>query len=127
MPSLFSTRKFLNLFTDPEPPATDVALVLPPILVEPPAGLEKVVPAYLSARRKELVELTDLLAASDFPKLATLGHNLKGNGASFGFPEITRFGLALMQSAATQDSTAVGAELTRYKDYLGRVELVTKR
>jgi hypothetical protein len=67
-----------------------------------------------------------LLAASDFMSPAILGHNLKGSGISYGFPDLTRIGLGLEHSANHTDSGAVEAELRDLKNYLDRVELFAK-
>jgi CheY-like chemotaxis protein len=99
---------------------------LQPIMIETPVGLEEIVHGYLAARREELPGMTALLAASDFKSLAILGHNLKGSGTSYGFPDLTRIGIALEQSANQTDSGALGAQLTDLKDYLARVELFSK-
>jgi CheY-like chemotaxis protein/HPt (histidine-containing phosphotransfer) domain-containing protein len=106
----------------PAPPMETVQ----PIMIETPPGLEEIVPGYLAARREELPGMTALLAASDFKSLAILGHNLKGTGTSYGFPDLTRIGTALQQSANQTDSGAIAAQLSNLKDYLARVELFEK-
>jgi histidine phosphotransfer protein HptB len=65
-----------------------------------------------------------LLAASDFKRLAILGHNLKGSGTSYGFSELTRMGTALEQSAKQTDAGAIGLQLTELADYLSHVQLL---
>ena len=94
--------------------------------IEMPPGLEEIVPGYLAARREELPELMALLAASGFERLAVMGHNIKGSGGSYGFPELTRMGAALEHSAKQSDPGALTIQLTELKDYLGRVQLVAK-
>jgi CheY-like chemotaxis protein/HPt (histidine-containing phosphotransfer) domain-containing protein len=96
---------------------------LPPIMIETPPGLEQIVPGYLAARRKELPGLSTLLDASDFKSLAVLAHNLKGSGASYGFPDLTRMGIALEHSANQTDKLAITAQLLDLRNYLARVEL----
>jgi PAS domain S-box-containing protein len=98
----------------------------PSIRIEAPPGLEEIVPGYLAARREELPGMTALLAAADFKSLAVLGHNLKGSGTSYGFPDLSRIGSALELSAKQTDTQALGARLVELKDYLTRVELFAK-
>ena len=89
-------------------------------IMDLPPGLAEFIPAYLASRRDELKKMIGLLAASDFDSLAVLGHNIKGSGASFGFPEISRIGVALQDSAEQSDTVATGAllrELEHYLDY----------
>jgi len=83
-----------------------------------PPGLAQFIPGYLASRRDECREMIRLLAASDFENLALLGHNIKGSGASFGFPEISRIGAALQYSAEQMDAVAAGTLLMELGDYL---------
>jgi HPt (histidine-containing phosphotransfer) domain-containing protein len=93
------------------------------IRIEMPTGLEEIVPGYLAARRDELPEMMNLLAASGFQSLAALGHNIKGTGGSYGFPELTRMGAALENSANRTDPEALRIQLAELSDYLGQVQL----
>jgi CheY-like chemotaxis protein len=93
------------------------------IRIEMPSGLEEIVPGYLAARREELPAMMNLLAASDFERLAVLGHNIKGTGGSYGFPELTRMGAALENSAKQLDPESLRIQLTELSDYLGHVQL----
>lgn len=67
-----------------------------------------------------------LLAASDFGSLAKLSHNLKGSGKSYGFPELTRLGASLEQSAKQTDHKTFRALVTEYGHYLDQVQLVAR-
>jgi HPt (histidine-containing phosphotransfer) domain-containing protein len=87
-------------------------------IMDLPPGLAEFIPGYLASRRDELREMIRLLAASDFENLAVCGHNIKGSGTSFGFPEISRIGAALQQSAEQMDAVATGAQLMELEDYL---------
>jgi HPt (histidine-containing phosphotransfer) domain-containing protein len=80
--------------------------------------VEELVPGYLAARKREVPQMLELLAGSDFERLRILSHSLKGSGGSFGFPELTAFGAALERHAQRGDGAAFGAELSRLKDYL---------
>jgi CheY-like chemotaxis protein len=95
----------------------------PMIRIEMEPGMDEIVPGYLASRQQELPEMLALLAASGFARLAVLGHNMKGTGRSYGFPELTRMGAALEISARQMDAGALSIQLTELQDYLGRVEL----
>lgn len=99
---------------------------LEPIRIEIQQGLESIVPGYLEGRRKEIPELLELLATSNFSGLATLAHNLKGTGGMYGFPELTRLGAALEQSAKQEDSSALHIQITKVSNYVDRVQLIAK-
>jgi HPt (histidine-containing phosphotransfer) domain-containing protein len=93
------------------------------IEIEIPAGFDELTPGYLAARRNELGEMAHLLAASDFESLRILGHNLKGTGASYGFPALTRLGDLLERSATQRDRETLRADLSQLSDYLAKVRL----
>ena len=92
--------------------------------VEVPEGLEELVPGYLAARRKDVPEMLELLAASEFDPLRTLGHNMKGTGTAYGFAEVTRLGAELERSAKRSDREALQEQLAELERYLARVHLV---
>jgi signal transduction histidine kinase/two-component SAPR family response regulator len=98
-----------------------------PIAIEMPAGLEDIVPGYLANRKKEVLEMIQLLAATDFARLSVLGHNLKGTGGGYGFPHLTRLGAALEQSAKQADCNTLRNQVAELGDYLDQVQLITKR
>jgi len=89
--------------------------------VDAEPDIVEMVPGYLANRREELQEMLALLASSDFGRLAVLGHNIKGSGGSYGFPEISRIGCALENSAKQADPVASGARLAELEDYLSRM------
>ncbi|HMF79361.1 MAG TPA: response regulator [Bryobacteraceae bacterium] len=96
------------------------------IRVEVHPDLEELVPGYLADRKQDVPELLALLAASDFERLRSKAHNLKGTGASYGFPRLSEVGAALERCAKGQDAAGAGEQLTQLKDYLSRVQLVTR-
>jgi CheY-like chemotaxis protein/HPt (histidine-containing phosphotransfer) domain-containing protein len=110
----------------PEPMPGAEPMGLEPVRIEMPSGLEEIVPGYLEMRRQGVREMTDLLSASDFERLADLGHQLNGSGGDYGFPELTRLGAALEESAKMRDRVNLRSLLHQLKIYLDRVELVAK-
>jgi len=64
-----------------------------------------------------------LWAASDFGRLRILGHNMKGTGTSYGFPDLTRIGDLLERSAVQADGETLHANLSELANYLSRVQL----
>jgi CheY-like chemotaxis protein/HPt (histidine-containing phosphotransfer) domain-containing protein len=99
---------------------------LAPIGIETPSGLEDILPGYLASRRKELPEMVELLAASDFARLAFLGHNLKGTATGYGFPDLTRLGAALERSAEQADCGTLRTLMTELGNYLDQVQLIAR-
>ena len=94
-----------------------------PIRIAMPPEPEDIVPGYLTNRRREVSEMIDLLAASDFERLSVLSHNLKGTARGYGFPDLVQMGAALEQAANQRDRGTLGTQLTDLGNYLQRVEL----
>jgi signal transduction histidine kinase len=107
-------------------PKTEVRQMgsLETIRIEIPPGFENIAPGYLAKRRKEVPEMHNLIAVSDFARLAIMSHNLKGTGGGYGFPELTRLGAALEQSAKQKDCGTLRTQMSELANYLDHVELI---
>ena len=55
---------------------------------------------------------------------ALLAHDLKGNGESYGFPDLSTRGSELEAAAIKADPEAVASQIAQLAHYLARVELV---
>jgi CheY-like chemotaxis protein len=73
---------------------------------------------YLAVRRLELDELRQSLAAANFARLRTIGHNLAGTGASFGFPDLSRLGRMLEASARAEDRDGLARHVQSIEECL---------
>ena len=49
--------------------------------------LESLIPTFLANRRGDVGRLRGLLASGNFPALQSLGHNIRGAGGPYGFPQ----------------------------------------
>jgi HPt (histidine-containing phosphotransfer) domain-containing protein len=61
------------------------------------------IPDYLANRRADVRSLRIALAADDFATVATLGHRMKGSGASFGLPRVSKLGQRLEEAGQQED------------------------
>lgn len=61
---------------------------------------------YLDRRKSDLENCAAWLREKDFVSLATMGHQLKGNGVTFGFPVLSEMGKKLEEAARKRDSKA---------------------
>lgn len=86
--------------------------------------LEAIMPRYLELRSQEQAQLTAAIAAQDAATVATLGHRLKGSGASYGFPALTEMGAELEQAGKEGDFAQASRLAARVQDYLDNMELV---
>lgn len=64
---------------------------------------------YLNRRIAEIEELKKSLEAEDFTVAVTIGHRLKGNGETFGFPAISSLGISMEEAAASKDKEKLRA------------------
>jgi CheY-like chemotaxis protein/HPt (histidine-containing phosphotransfer) domain-containing protein len=78
-------------------------------------------PRFLVHRERDAATLRDALAREDFPTIATLGHNMHGNGASYGYPELSAIGRRLEAAAATRNAHDVEGELGRLDACVARM------
>jgi HPt (histidine-containing phosphotransfer) domain-containing protein len=58
---------------------------------------------YLERRIRDLGALRQALETGDYGLAAKLGHQVKGNAATFEFPQIAPLGLAMEKAAKKQD------------------------
>jgi len=74
-------------------------------------------PKFFANRRNDVRTLRDAAERRDMQIIATLAHNMRGTGASYGFPEISAIG-DKMQTAGKRGDTAEVARLTGELDQL---------
>jgi len=82
--------------------------------------LASLAPQYLKNRTQELGELKELLIQSDFSKIQTLGHRLKGNAKSYGFEQLGEIGSQLEEAAQVQDSSRIKVLIHETESYLSQ-------
>jgi hypothetical protein len=68
--------------------------------------------------------MTAALQRDDFEQIRTLGHNMKGAGQGYGFPEITNFGRLIEEASSACEGAKVHGQITALSQYLSRVEVV---
>jgi PAS domain S-box-containing protein len=79
--------------------------------VRPPAGILALVPKYLENVRRHMSEILAGIDAGDYEIARKLGHQMKGSGASYGFPEITSAGAAVEKAAKTANSEEIRRQM----------------
>ncbi|HVL69968.1 MAG TPA: Hpt domain-containing protein [Vicinamibacterales bacterium] len=95
-----------------------------PILVRVDQALAAVVPEYVEITKRELAAACEALAAGDVRPMRTLGHNLKGSGASFGMEALTRLGATIEACATVLAVDELREHAETLRDYLDRVAVV---
>lgn len=86
-----------------------------------PPALAPLIPKYLDGRQKDLLALRSALEQGNFEVITRVGHNLKGTGAPYGFPEITAIGGSLERAGKDRNPDDVTRSIARLEVYLGDV------
>lgn len=79
-------------------------------------------PVFIKTRRRELASLSTLLEAGDFRPIMRIGHNLKGTGTSYGFPQLSDLGARLETSARQQEHDPTSALIAEFVTLMARIE-----
>jgi signal transduction histidine kinase/CheY-like chemotaxis protein/HPt (histidine-containing phosphotransfer) domain-containing protein len=82
------------------------------------------IPTFLQNRGQDVIAMRDALDRGDFESVASLGHDMKGVGGTFGFPVITDIGAGLEHAAESADNDASRKWVGELSRYLDRVEIV---
>ena len=72
-----------------------------------PPEVQALVPQYLDGRVNDLRRLSDALSGKDYETIRIIGHNMKGTGASFGFPQLTVAGALIEAAAKDRDDAGI--------------------
>jgi CheY-like chemotaxis protein len=101
------------------------------IRITPPQGIEGLVPKYLANVRRDMNEILASVDSKHSPELAQdcgiarrLGHQFKGSGEGYGFPEITRTGAAVEVAAIASNEDEIRSQILALATYLDRVEII---
>jgi len=94
------------------------------IQITPPKGIEALVPSYLANVRRDMDQILASGESKDCAIARRLGHQLKGSGEGYGFPEITRTGAAVELAALAANEDEIRKQILALAAYLDRVEVV---
>ncbi len=72
-------------------------------------------PAFLARRWLDLAKLQDALAAGDFATIQSIGHDCKGTGMGYGFPEISKIGSAIEIAAKALNADDLNQSIWRFR------------
>ncbi|MCR4417347.1 MAG: response regulator [Ignavibacteria bacterium] len=78
---------------------------------------------YIESMRKEVEELDKKLSPKEFEAFRYFGHNIKGNGVAYGFPEISKFGAQIEEAANNQDYPTLVTAFNEFKNYLSNLKI----
>jgi len=81
------------------------------------------VPNYLMTVRRDMDEILACVDSQDCKVACRLGHELKGSGEGYGFPEITRTGAAVELAALNADGDEIRSQILALANYLDQVQV----
>ena len=79
-----------------------------------------VIVRYLERRKNEVAQCEVALKNLDFDPLMRMGHQLKGNGTTFGFPELSDMGSRLEVAALSKDKKETETALGAISDWINK-------
>jgi HPt (histidine-containing phosphotransfer) domain-containing protein len=78
----------------------------------------KLLPKFIGHRARDVGTIRDALAQRDFEAIARIGHNMRGNGRSYGFPDIGLLGERLEEAGDAKDEHAIREQLVALEAWL---------
>jgi hypothetical protein len=92
------------------------------VVIDP--DLADIVPDYLSNRNSDVTLLQAALEIEEFLAIRTIGHNMKGTGAAYGFEKLSEIGSALEQAGKTMNASLASDNTEKLEIYLQSLEIV---
>jgi HPt (histidine-containing phosphotransfer) domain-containing protein len=88
------------------------------------SDLEPLIPRYLENRRADIATLYEALQVNNIGIVQSIGHTIKGSGASYGLEEISIIGRTLEDAAKSSDTAQIQASITRLEHFLETLEII---
>jgi HPt (histidine-containing phosphotransfer) domain-containing protein len=85
--------------------------------------LEQLVRRFLHRKEDELQRLRSALDGADFETIRAMGHDLKGAGEGFGFPELSILGAKFELAAKSRDAELIRVHIATMERYLKRLQV----
>lgn len=73
---------------------------------------------YFERRKRDLHECIEHLKSGDLNFIEKVGHQLKGNGVTFGFPELSEIGGELETAARSGNEAAISQVMGKFSDWV---------
>lgn len=73
---------------------------------------------YIERRKQDYATCVDALKNNDFETFLRIGHQLKGNAASFGFDDLGLIAAELETAAKVKDLSQIKNLLTKFESFL---------
>lgn len=77
---------------------------------------------YYSRRREDLELCRKSLVTEDYSVIERIGHRLKGNGVTFGYPELSKLGEEMETSARNSDVSRMRQSVSSLESWVIQYE-----
>ena len=78
---------------------------------------------YIERRRKDIESLRSALAMNTYDEFKRIGHQLKGNAASFGYSDLEKVAIQLEAAGEKQDHHEASRQLQMFETWLNSVSV----
>lgn len=95
------------------------------LIIAVDAQIAALVPRFLANRAADVGKIRAALAIADFESIRVAAHGMKGSGGGYGFPEISRLGASMEESAQRGDAAAIAQFVASLEAYLARIEIAS--
>lgn len=79
---------------------------------------QDVIKKYVSRRQDDFEKCLLAFAQRNYADIEMIGHKMKGNGSTFGFPELSELGESLENGALQKDHQLIKVKLDEFKVWL---------
>ncbi len=94
------------------------------IVVHVDSALEDLIPGFLENRQKDVHSMEKALQENDFETLRVVGHNVKGVGGGYGFPDMSEMGAAIEEGATENNVEKISKNVKKISHYLSNLEII---
>ena len=76
---------------------------------------------YIERRKKDIESLRSALTSNTFEEFKRIGHQIKGNAASFGYADLEKVAIQIEVAGEKQDQMEASRQLTLFEQWLSKV------
>jgi len=85
------------------------------------SALDQLRATYLKSLGQKTSEFSDAMQRRDFPALTRLGHQLKGSGLSYGYPEVSELGARIEEAGQHRSLLLLDPLRVQYEELVDRL------
>ena len=82
---------------------------------------ERILGKYIEHRKRDFKECLMSFKRHQYDKIEKVGHQLKGNGATFGHPDLSSIGEKLEEGAKEKNTEILEKSLEEFSDWIKKV------